>query len=65
VARSPEGIVLRRHRDFEGWSLDPWVRRGLLAAIAVIPILALANVFGQKPERQSAATGAAKLELSA
>jgi len=65
VARSPDGIVLRRHRDFEGRGYEPWVRRSLLLLLAVIPAAALANVFGQRPTTTHAASPAAELRLQA
>ena len=65
VARAPDGIVLRRHRDFEGRACEPWVRRALLLALLAIPIAALANVFGQSPRTTSASSAAARLQLLA
>jgi hypothetical protein len=65
VARSPDGIVLRRHRDFEGRGHEPWIRRALLLLVAALPVLALANVFGQRPTTAEARAPAAVLRLSA
>src|ERR1700704_3791714 len=45
----PEGISLERHRDLRGRERGLYVRWVLLGAIAVLPVLALLNVFGQRP----------------
>jgi hypothetical protein len=65
VAEIPDTIVLRRHRDLKGRHKDVWVRRGLLALVALIPVLALFNVFGQRPGKPTVATSAARLQLYA
>ena len=65
MATIPDTIVLRRHRDLEGRRGDVWVRRALLALIAVVPLLALTNLFGQRPHVATAATEQASLEVYA
>jgi len=65
VAEIPDTIVLRRHRDLQGRHKDVWFRRGLLALVALIPILGLFNVFGQRPGKPTVATSAARLQLYA
>ena len=65
MAEIPDTIVLKRHRDLEGRHKDVWFRRGLLALVAVIPVLALFNVFGQRPARSTLATAAARLQVYA
>jgi hypothetical protein len=65
VADIPDTIVLKRHRDLEGRRNEVWVRRGLLALAAAVPVLALFNVFGQRPGGSTAATSAARLQLYA
>jgi hypothetical protein len=65
VAEIPDTIVLKRHRDLQGRRKDVWVRRGLLALAAAIPVLALFNVFGQRPGGSTVATSAARLHLYA
>ena len=65
MADQPDGIVLRRHRDLEGRAWYPWVRRVLLALLAVVPILALVGVFGQRPSGKSAQAAPASLSISA
>jgi len=65
VADVPDGIVLKRDRDLEGrgWHLN--LRRALVCLIAALPIVALFNVFGQRPETSSAAAAEAKLTVYA
>ena len=65
MADPPEGIVLRRHRDLDGRGRQVWFRRGVLALIAVVPVLGLLNVFGQRPSETQASGPAATLSLSA
>jgi hypothetical protein len=65
VADAPEGIALGRHRDLEGRQWHPWVRRSLLALVGVVLLLALLDVFGQRPSSHSVGSGAARLEISA
>lgn len=61
----PDTLVLTRHRDLAGRRLDVWARRALLTLLAAIPVLALANVFGQGPHTATVTSTAARLELSA
>jgi hypothetical protein len=65
VSRIPDTIVLRRDRDLGPRRNDIWVRRGLFALVCIVPLLALANVFGQRPQSSTAAVGAARLSISA
>ena len=36
MADQPDGIVLRRHRDLEGRTWHPWLRRALLGLVALV-----------------------------
>ena len=65
MADIPDTIVLRRHRDLEGRRNQVWFRRSLLVLVALIPLLALFNVFGQRPGGAAVATSAARLQLYA
>jgi hypothetical protein len=65
VTDTPDGITLARNRELQGRAWTPWVRRGLLACTAVLPVLALLNVFGQDPSTSSAAGPAASLSVTA
>jgi hypothetical protein len=58
-------ITLSRHRDLEGRDHEVWVRRGLLVLLAVIPVLAAVNVFGQRASTSSAALQEAELSVHA
>jgi hypothetical protein len=62
---APDGLSLERNRDLLGRSGHVWYRRALLGAIAVLPILALLNVFGQRPTTTSAHALAADLVVTA
>ena len=61
VADIPDTLVLKRHRDLEGRRDTLWVRRAILALVALFALLGLANTFGQRPDtiyaRTPAATG--------
>jgi len=66
MSRIPDGLVLKRHRDLEGVSASGlWWRRGILAVIALFSLLALGNLFGQRPATVTARTQAATLSLYA
>jgi hypothetical protein len=65
MADVPDAIVLKRHRDLEGRRNEVWVRRGLLALIAAVPVVALLNVFGQRPDTHTLVSSAASLKIYA
>jgi hypothetical protein len=66
VADVPDAIVLKRHRDLEGREWQIWLRRGLLTVpFLAIVILALLNVFGQRPATSRASSPAASLKVYA
>jgi len=63
MAKPPEGVELERARDLKGRGVEFWVRRLLVALFAVIPVLALFNVFGQAASEATASSGAATLTV--
>jgi hypothetical protein len=65
MADIPDGVVLRRDRDLAGRGYEIWIRRGLFALLPVIVILALLNVFGQRPVVRTESVSAATLKLFA
>jgi hypothetical protein len=65
MAAIPDTIVLNRDRDLDGRRNEIWVRRGLFALLCVVPVLALLNLFGQRPATSSATIGAARLKVYA
>ncbi|HZO97501.1 MAG TPA: hypothetical protein VFB42_09035 [Gaiellaceae bacterium] len=66
AADVPDALVLRRHRDLGGAQRRGiWARRLVLSALAAVSLLALLNVFGQRPETRVAVAPAASLELYA
>jgi hypothetical protein len=65
VTPAPGGLQLNRDRDLAGRRWHPWFRRGLLALVALLPLLALTNLFGQHPETSIAKGDVAELEVYA
>jgi hypothetical protein len=65
MAQVPDTLVLKRHRDLEGKKNGAWLRRGLLVAFTAVPVLALFNLFGQRPHIETVRASAAALELYA
>jgi hypothetical protein len=61
----PDGLSVKRNQELAGRARHPWYRRALLCTIAVLPVLALLNVFGQKPTLSVAHGLAGDLEVTA
>jgi hypothetical protein len=61
----PDGLSVKRNQELAGRSRHPQYRRVLLCVIAVLPVLALLNVFGQKPTLSVARAAAGDLEVTA
>jgi hypothetical protein len=49
MSAAPDTLTIERHRDRRG-RVGPWWRRVGTAMIAVVPVLALLNVFGQRTD---------------
>lgn len=60
---APEGLDHERDVLLEGRGAHPAVRRTFLALFGVWALLALANVFGQRPDTSQASAGFASLEV--
>jgi hypothetical protein len=65
VADIPDTLVLKRDRDLEGRGYDVWVRRALFGLVVAIPVVALFNVFGQRPQSRTLVGPAASLKVYA
>jgi hypothetical protein len=72
VARNPNAVeelvgdlTVERHALLEGRNRHAWYRRGLLALVAVIPVLALLNVFGQSASDYTRSGAAGVLHVNA
>ena len=65
VSELPQGIDGQRHVELGGRPHEPWLRRIILAVIAVFLALALANVFGQRATTSTATAPAATLTVEA
>ena len=63
MADQPDGIVLTRHRDLNGRRWDPWLRRGLVALVALVLVLALLGFVGQSTSTSRADSPAASLAV--
>jgi hypothetical protein len=61
----PDRIDLRRHRDLEGLRAGEWVKRGIVLVIAVVLLLALLNVFGERPTTSRVGNDSATLSVYA
>jgi hypothetical protein len=58
-------MTVERNRDLAGRARHPSYRRALLCLVAVLPVLALLNVFGQHPTVSNASAAAADLKVTA
>jgi hypothetical protein len=65
MADVPDAIVLKRDRDLAGRQGDIWVRRALLSLVVAVPVIALFNVFGQRPDTHLLVGPAASLKIYA
>jgi hypothetical protein len=65
VSNVPDTIVVERDRDLEGRQNEIWIRRGLFLLMCVVPVLALLNVFGQRPAHDGGSSRDADVHVSA
>jgi hypothetical protein len=65
MADTPDTIRVGYHRDLRGRLWQIWVRRVLMALVALVPVVALFNVFGQRPATSAATAPAASLKVYA
>jgi hypothetical protein len=65
VSSIPDGVVLKRDRDLDGRKNEIWVRRGLFMLLPLVCLLALLNVFGQRPAALSKSVDAASVKVYA
>jgi hypothetical protein len=65
MADIPDHIVLRRHRDLEGWGRYRRLRYPVLGVVLAFLVAGLLNVFGQTPSTVDLQSPRAKLRLYA
>jgi len=65
MADVPDMLVLKRDRDLDGRRNQIWIRRVLMALVAAVPLIALFNVFGQRPDTTTLVVPAASLKIYA
>ena len=65
MADIPDTIVLKRDRDLAGRGWEIWARRSLFLLLPLVTILALLNVFGQRPSAATQSTPRASLKVFA
>jgi hypothetical protein len=65
AVEAPDHIVLERDRDLVGRGRDIWIRRSLFAVLPLFALLALLDIFGQRPDVTRAASTGAGLEVLA
>jgi len=61
----PPGLSVERHALLEGRERHPWHRRALMTLVALIPLLALFNVFGQAPSTDARAGAEGRMSVQA
>jgi hypothetical protein len=62
---APDNVDLASARDLRGRTKEIWVRRALATLLAVIPVVALFNVFGQRASDSHAQSPEATLTVHA
>ena len=59
----PDGISVKSHLELSGRKREVWIRRTVLALIALVAGLALLNIFGQRPRTDIVSSEAATLSI--
>jgi hypothetical protein len=62
---TPDFIFVPRHLELRGREWHVPVRRVLIVLLALVPVLGLLNLFGQRPRADTASNAAADLEVYA
>jgi len=60
---TPDELTLERHRDLAGRERRPYVRWILLGLLGLLLLLGLLNVFGQRPQTNTATASGVELEV--
>lgn len=63
MADQLDGLALDASRDLRGRDAEPWARRLILLLLAVVPLLALFNLYGQSATEATASSSAVKLTV--
>ena len=63
MARVPDQLTLKRHRDLVGRESRPYARWALLSVLGLLCLLGLLNAFGQRPHTSTAAADGVELEV--
>ena len=63
MAPAPDQLTLAHHRDLRGRENRPVIRWTLLSLLALLCLLGLLNVFGQRPHTDTVAANGAALEV--
>ena len=61
----PDQLNVEENRDLVGRGSGIWVRRAFVLVFALVPLLALLNVFGQRATESSVTSGVATLKVHA
>ena len=65
MALPPDQLTLKTHRDRQNWWQSDWVRRTLLLVPGALVVLALLDVFGQRPFTSTTTAPQARLIVTA
>jgi hypothetical protein len=63
MADAPDTLKVTTHRDLRGRAWQIWIRRVLMGFVVVVPVLALFNVFGQRPATSAVSGTKASLKI--